>query len=65
MKDARVIMVGNRFFYDYKNRRIKTAWCLAGAKLFQPTGMDIHEVVSMLDQNGYKNIEIKQVIMLG
>lgn len=23
-----------RFFYDYKNKRVCTAWCLAGAKLF-------------------------------
>ena len=30
------IKIKDRFFFDYKNKRIKTAWSLAGAKLFTP-----------------------------
>jgi len=35
-----VVKIGERFFYDYKNKRIKTAWCLAGAKLFRDYEFD-------------------------
>jgi len=31
---AIALMIGFRFFYAYKNNRLSTAWCLAGAKLF-------------------------------
>ena len=30
------IKIRDRFFYEYKNKRINTAWSLAGAKLFTP-----------------------------
>lgn len=30
------IKIRDRFFYEYKNKRINTAWSLAGAKLFAP-----------------------------
>ncbi|NUR12317.1 MAG: hypothetical protein HOQ20_10820 [Bradyrhizobium sp.] len=39
-----VIMIGGRFFYELKNGRVMTAWCLAGAKHYQahPLGYE-HE----------------------
>lgn len=30
------IKIRDKFFYEYKNKRINTAWSLAGAKLFTP-----------------------------
>ena len=48
--EARVIMVGDRFFSAYKNKRILIAWSLAGAKLF-------------LDGSGAKPIEYYEDIL--
>lgn len=32
---AFVILINDRFFYQFgKNKRIQTAWCLAGSKLY-------------------------------
>jgi hypothetical protein len=55
-KEAKVIMVGDRFFSDYKNKRVLTAWSLAGAKLFLDGSgvktIDYYEEV--LHKKGYK-----------
>lgn len=33
-KEAIVLKVGDRFFAYYRNKRVQTAWSLAGAKMF-------------------------------
>ena len=38
------IKINNRFFYEYKNKRINTAWSLAGAKLFTPLAYEIEKL---------------------
>jgi hypothetical protein len=55
-KEARVIMVGDRFFSDYKNKRVLTAWSLAGAKLFLDGGggRSIEYYEEALKKKGHK-----------
>ena len=55
-KEARVIMVGNRFFSDYKNKRVLTAWSLAGSMLFLDGsgGKPIEYYEGVLKKKGYK-----------
>lgn len=55
-KEARVIMVGDRFFSDYKNKRVLNAWSLAGAKLFLDGcgGKTIDYYEEVLKKKGYK-----------
>lgn len=53
--NAIVIKVGDRYFHNYKNKRITTAWCLAGAKLFRPSDMDaIIQIETILNKKNYK-----------
>jgi len=52
---AIVIKVGDRFFSHYKNKRICTAWCLAGSMIFQLS--DEHKVEKyekILHEKGYE-----------
>ena len=52
-----VIMVGKRYFSEYKNKRVLTAWSLTGAKLFQPipdSKEEILKYVNILKSKGYK-----------
>jgi hypothetical protein len=53
---AIVLQVGDRFFNSYKNKRIQTAWSLAGAKLFQdyPHDHKLKEAEKALLSKGYK-----------
>lgn len=52
---AIVILVNNRYFHAYKNKRIVTAWSLAGANLFRPTDtVVIEKVEKILKAKGYK-----------
>lgn len=38
------IKIKDRFFYEYKNKRINTAWSLAGAKLFTPFTEEVEKL---------------------
>jgi len=52
--NARVILTKNRFFCGYgKNKSIKTAWCLAGALLFNDD-RKLKEVTDYLDKKNRK-----------
>jgi hypothetical protein len=55
-KEAIVIMVGDRFFSDYKKKRILNAWSLASAKLFLDGcgGKTIEYYEGVLQKKGYK-----------
>lgn len=56
-----VILIGNRFFYRYKNKKIFTAWCLAGAKLFQPCdNIEVDKIISVARKKG-KKVEVIDV----
>lgn len=61
---ALVIKVGDRFFNDYKNKRIKTAWSLAGAKKFLPNHKreEFQKAIKKLQEKNYKP-EIKTIII--
>jgi hypothetical protein len=51
-----VIKLGNRFYAGHTKKRIKTAWTLAGAKLFlvdSSPNQPIHKVGEMLISKGY------------
>lgn len=53
--NAIVIKVGDRYYHNYKNRRLQTAWCLAGAKLFRPSDIDsIIKIETILKNKKYK-----------
>lgn len=64
-KEAKVIIVGERFFADYKNKRILTSWSLAGSKLFLDGsgGKTIDYYENILKKKGYKT-EIKIVKLM-
>jgi hypothetical protein len=55
---AIVLMVNDRYYYNHTKKRIATAWCLAGAKLFMPHGnlSKILEAEEALTSKGYKVI---------
>ncbi|HEY5797678.1 MAG TPA: hypothetical protein VIU82_21960 [Bosea sp. (in: a-proteobacteria)] len=41
---ARAIMIGERFFCGFdRSGAVRTAWCIAGARLYQARGTD-HEI---------------------
>ena len=53
---AIVLMVNDRYYYKHTKKRISTAWCLAGAKLFMPSG-DLNKIIDAeeaLKSKGYK-----------
>lgn len=61
--EARVIVIDvageSRFFYGFGNGgRLKTAWCLAGAKLFQsrerPNDDPVPGIIRKVEGKGYK-----------
>jgi hypothetical protein len=52
---ALVICIGDRFFRKFgKNKKIQTAWCLAGAELFMSNQID--DVINILDSKNKKYI---------
>jgi hypothetical protein len=53
---AIVLMVNDRYYYKHTKKRISTAWCLAGGKLFMPHGNlnKILEAEEALKSKGYK-----------
>ncbi|MFZ5692431.1 MAG: hypothetical protein ACOY5F_14375 [Pseudomonadota bacterium] len=53
-KHARAILIGDRFFYRFgKSGQFITAWCLAGATLYQSgTDHDIAPVLRRLEKAG-------------
>ena len=53
---AIVLQVGERFFCYYKNKRIQTAWSLAGAKLFLENDAKINIAENILKEKGYTSI---------
>lgn len=54
--EAQVLMVGDRYFAYYKNKRITTAWSLAGAHLFSDTmSENLEKYEEILNQKGYKS----------
>lgn len=56
---AVVLKVGNRFFRAFKNRRIQTAWSLAGAKLFGNWDeLNISKTEKLLKEKGYISTRI-------
>ena len=38
------IKIKDRFFYEYKNKKINTAWSLAGARLFTPFSDEVEKL---------------------
>ena len=53
---AIVLKIGDRFFREIKNGRIKTAWSLAGACLFGPWREDkIMSIERRLEAKGKKS----------
>ncbi|QQV91398.1 hypothetical protein Leef1_33 [Polaribacter phage Leef_1] len=55
IENAVVIKVGDRYFNSYKNKRILTAWSLAGANLFKPSDtLEIEKAEKKLKDKGYK-----------
>ena len=53
---AIVLMVNDRYYYKHTKKRISTAWCLAGAKLFMPhvnLNIILQEAESELKSKGY------------
>ena len=48
-----------RFFYEFKNKRVCTAWCLAGAKLFSSESK-LKEIEDILNDRKIK-FERKEV----
>lgn len=56
-----VLMIGERFYNSSKNKRLNTAWSLAGAKHFMPDDFDkIYKAVEFIHQKG-KQVIIKSV----
>lgn len=56
---AIVLKVGDRFYHRHNNKRIATAWSLAGSKLFLPSAEDkISEAESALIKKGYKPVRL-------
>ena len=49
---AIVLKIDDRFFYKYKNKRVQTAWCLAGAKLFIEDSLDLKGIEEILKLRG-------------
>lgn len=44
---------GIRYYYAYKNKRLQTAWSLAGAKMFMRADEeDIKKVKAIIDKKG-------------
>lgn len=63
VETAIVILVNDRYFHAYKNKRIVTAWSLAGACLFRPTDtFQIEKAENQLKNKGYKPLR-KQVVL--
>ena len=54
-QEAIVIMVNDRYYYKHSKKRISTAWCLVGAKLFFAHGKlsAIIEIEDILKNKGY------------
>ncbi|MDK2769958.1 MAG: hypothetical protein KYX69_19845 [Sphingomonas sp.] len=47
---ARAVMIGDRFFCGFnRSGAVRTAWCIAGARLFQARGTD-HEIDPVLSR---------------
>ncbi|WP_271406596.1 hypothetical protein [Tenacibaculum soleae] len=64
VETAIVIMVNDRYFHAYKNKRIVTAWALAGACFFRPTDTEaIEKVEKILQAKGYRPLR-KEVKLL-
>lgn len=59
---AFVIMTNNRFFANYKNKRIQTAWSIVAAQLFfpDPENEALQKTLSILQNKGYKT-EVKEI----
>jgi hypothetical protein len=56
-----VIKIRERFFYEYKNNRINTSWCLAGAKLFSPfCSSELEKLEKVLNE---KKIKFEKVFI--
>ena len=53
---AIVLQVGDRFFTHYLNKRVQTAWSLAGAKLFLEGDAKINIAENILKEKGYTSI---------
>lgn len=64
-KQAIVLKVGDRFYNKHTNKRVTTAWSLAGAKLFlDGTGLAIQEAEIVLKKKGYTPIRaIIQIVL--
>lgn len=68
-QSAFVIMLGGRFYREIKNKRVITAWCIEGSKLFshnshlfgEKSPRNIEFVKSQLDARGkkYKIVPVK------
>jgi hypothetical protein len=52
--DTFVIKIKNRFFSEYKNNRINTAWSLAGAKIFRNGSDDLLKLEKVLNDRKIK-----------
>ena len=48
------IKIKDRFFYEYKNKRINTAWSLAGAKLFTPFCDELEKLEKVFEERKLK-----------
>ena len=55
-----VIKIRERFFYEYKNNRVNTAWCLAGAKLFSNHFGEFEQIENVLNK---KKIKFEKVFL--
>ncbi len=55
-----VIKIKDRFFYEYKNKRIKTAWSLVGAKLFTPFCDELEKLEKVFTE---KKIKFEKVFI--
>ena len=68
-QSAFVIMLGGRFYREIKNKRVITAWCIEGSKLFshnsylfgEKSPRNIEFIKSQLDAKGkkYKIVSVK------
>lgn len=62
---AKAIIIGDRFFCGFgKGGRVKTAWSLAGATLFQRRVDDLDSIIEKIMAKG-KQVRVVVIAMVG
>jgi len=60
IKGTYAIKIGSRFFYGFgKKKQVMTAWCLAGAKLFQGCLPEVYDLFDVLQAKGKKPVLVR------